>query len=450
MAELLAPPGYTTTESGLFMPVDLRADALSDLQHPTAWLADAFSGARVHSGQAVSPQSSMALAAYYACLNVIAQDCAKLPFPVYRELDRGREKVRDHPLWRILQRVFNRDMTAYVGRYVLTHHAVGWGNGYGLILRDTSMTARDGKVTGIYPLHPSRVKPVRDQDTGEIVYDISQTARWPRETVDVPVRVPASDMLHLKGPSGDGLTGYSIAQVAAESLGLSLAAQEYGASFYGRSAIPAGVLTHPGKMDPKAVENLRERWEARRNGTAVLEEGMKFEQLTIAPEQAQFLLTRGFQVLEICRWFRIQPHKIADLSNAHFTNIEQQNIEHVQDTMMPWYRMWESEVEMKLLADEPDVVVRHDARALMRGDSAMRAEYYKSLFMVGAYSPNDIREFEDMSPVEGGDERYLQIQYAPISRIADGTARQPRQTQRPSNTNGQTALRNGHHALIDD
>ena len=188
MPEPLAPPGYTTHESGLFLPVDLRADALSDLTSPTAWMLDAFTTGRVHSGQAVSPQSSMGLAAYYACLNVIAQDCAKLPLPLYRELDRGREKVREHPLWHILQYRFNTDMTAYIGRYVLTHHAVGWGNGYGLILRDRSFGPTDGQVTGIYPIHPSRVRVERDNATRELVYDISQMTRFPRE----PGRCPGT------------------------------------------------------------------------------------------------------------------------------------------------------------------------------------------------------------------------------------------------------------------
>lgn len=444
MSESTPPPGYTTTDSGLFMPVNLRADALSDLQHPTAWLMDWAGGSRVHSGQAVSPQSSLGLAAYYACLNVIAQDCAKLPLPVLRELDRGREKVRDHRLWAILQRRFNADMTAYVGRYVLTHHAVGWGNGYGLILRDRSMTRTDGQVTGIYPIHPSRVRVSRDGQAGRLLYHIySGTMLDPRAMVST---IPAEDMLHLKGPSGDGLTGYSLAQVAAETIGLGLAAQEFGASFLGNSSVPSGILKHPGKMrDENAVRQLRERWEARRNGTAVLEEGMEFQSLTIPNDQAQYLESRQFSVLEVCRFCRIQPHKIADLSNAHFTNIEHQNIDHVTDTMMPWHRMWEQETEMKLLPDEPDLFVRHDTRALMRGDSKARADYYRALFQVAALSPNDIRELEDENPYEGGDEYFLQIQYAPVRQIVEGTARQPRQVQRPLSPSEPGAHQNGYH-----
>lgn len=449
---LSPPPGFTTTDAGLFMPVDLQAVTFggqTNSQTPDPWLVDWFAESRRSSaGVRVSPQGSLALAAYYACLNVIAQDCAKLPLPVLRELDRGREKVRTHPLWRILQRVYNPDMTAYIGRYVMTHHAVGWGNGYGYILRDRSMTRREGRVVGIYPIHPARVHPKRDEASGEIEYQVYNRLST-NDPIEIPEIVPASDMIHLKGPSGDGLVGYSIAQLAAESLGLSLAAQHYGAEFFGESAIPTGILTHPGKMTEEGVTKLRKAWEARRNGTAVLEEGLAFQQLTIPPEQAQFLTTRQFQVLEIARWFRMSPHKIQDLSNSHYNNVEHQNIDHVTDTMLPWYRAWESEIEMKLLDDTPDLFVRHDTRALLRGDSQARSEYYKAMFAVGAYSPNDIRELEDMSPVEGADSHFLQIQYAPIDKIVNGTARQPRPARRPLSPNDQAVSTNGHHAFAE-
>jgi HK97 family phage portal protein len=445
----VAPPGYTSTESGLLMPVDLRAShfgGTTTTQTPDPWLVDWFGGGgRSHAGVRVSPQGSLALAAYYACLNVIAQDCAKLPLPVLRELEHGREKVRDHPLWRILQHVFNRDMTAYIGRYVMTHHAVGWGNGYGYIVRDRSMTRTEGQVIGIYPIHPARVIPQRDQESGEIVYEVSNRFTT-REPVEVPDVVPASDMIHLKGPSGDGLVGYTVAQIARETLGAALAAQQYGAEFFGHGGQPTGILTHPGKFKTEAdIEKLKARWNAAGNGTRVLEEGLTWTSVTIPPEQAQFLETRAFGVLELCRLFRMQPHKIADLTNAHFTNIEHQSIEHIQDTMAPWHRMWEQELAMKLLAEDPALYVRHDVRALLQGDSKARAEYYRTMVMTGIYSPNIVLELEDMDPYDGGDERFMQIQMAPVRKIVDGTARQPRQAQRPVSPSDPGAHRNGHH-----
>lgn len=449
MPEPSVPPGYTATANGILLPTDLRAsDALSDLRDPSAWLTAWSSGGRYgHSGVAVSPQTSLGLATYYACLNVLAQDCAKLPLPVLEELDRGRRKAREHRLWQILQYRFNDDMTAYVGRWLMTHHAAGWGNGYGLLLRDRSMTRTDGEITGIYPLHPSRVWPERDAE-GHLVYRVRRGTGW-RDQREVPETVPASDMLHLKGPSPDGLRGWSVCELAAESLGLSLAAQEYGAAFFGNSATPSGVLKHPARLSDQAAAHLKTSWQERHGGpglsqgVAVLEEGMDWQAITIPPEQAQFLQTRLFQVPEVARWFRMGLHKIQDLTNAHYNNLEHQNLEHVIDTMQPWHIAWEQEIWVKLLAGTP-YYVKHDTRALLRGDHAARAEYYRAMTQIGAYSINDVRELEDLNPIEGGDLHYLQIQYAPIERIADGTARPPRQRPTPVSPRAPSARVNGH------
>ena len=141
-----------------------RADADSDLRHPTAWLESwALGGRYVHSGMAVSPSTSMALAAYYACMRAIAEDVGKLPLQVLEHLDRGRRQAREQRLWGILHDQFNDDMSAMTGREVMTHHVLGWGNAYGLILRDRSMTRTDGEVSGIYPSPPLP----RDDGEGE-------------------------------------------------------------------------------------------------------------------------------------------------------------------------------------------------------------------------------------------------------------------------------------------
>jgi len=448
-----APPGYTLTTSGLAMPTDLRASHFGDVtnsQTPSPWLIDWFMGSRqTHAGMRVSPQGSMALSTYYACIRVIAEDAGSLPLQVLERLDRGRRKATEHWLWPIVHDELNVDMSAMIGREVLYHHALGWGNAYGLILYDQSMTRREGDVVGIYPIHPARVRPYRE-DSGELAYHI-YTSGLPSSAPDIPEEVLARDMIHIKGPGADGLVGYSIAQIAAESLGLSLAAQEYGASFFGNSAIPSGILKHPQKLSPEGQRFLKESWQAREaQSVAVLEEGMSWEQITIPPEQAQFLETRIFQVLEVCRWFRMPPHMVGHLADAKYANIEQQAIDYVVGTLTPWLVRGEQEINRKLLRGTP-FYVKHDVRGLLRGDQAARAEYYKALFAVGAYSPNDIRELEDMNPVDGSDNYFLQIQYSTIEKIVNGTARQPRQAQRPLSPQETPAAalngaRNGYHA----
>lgn len=443
---LAPPPGYTSTPSGLVVPVDLKADALSDVRSPTAWLTNWASGHVTRAGLRVSPQTSLALSTYYACIRVISEDAGSLPLQVLERLDRGRKPRPDHWLWPIVHDELNADMTAMTGREVLYHHALGWGNGYALILRDQSMTRADGEVTGLYPIHPARVRPERDRETGELVYVVTQGGTPLERRDGFQVVVPAGDMLHIKGPGPDGLTGYSIFQIAAESLGLSLAAQEYGASFFGNGGNPSGVLTHPQKLNPEAQKLLKESWQAREaNTVAVLEEGMKWEQVSVPPDQAQFIATREFQVLEVCRWFRMPPHVIGHLADAKYANIEQQAIDYVVGTLRPWLERGEQEIKRKLLKGTP-YYVKHDIRGLLRGDQAARAQFYKDQFMIGAMSPNDIRELEDFNPYDGGDEYFLQIQFAPVRKIVDGTARQPRSVERPLSPSDSTAHRNGHHA----
>lgn len=452
------PAGYTTTASGLFIPTTLQADALSDLRNPTAWLTDWASGGQVAAGVAVSPRSSMGLSAYYACIRAIAEDCAKLPLQVLERLERGRRQAREHELWKILHDQFNDEMASFTVREVMTHWALGWGNGYGMILRDRSLTLRDGAVDGIYPIHPQRVTVSRDSQTQRLLYTIAMGERI-RESVVAPMVIPQEDMIHLRGPSPDGVLGYSIAQVAAESLGLSIAAQRYGAGFFGNSGRPGGILSHPGTLSDPARQHLRESWEATHGGsanagkTAVLEEGMTWTPISIPPEQAQFLDTRNFQVREVCRWFRMPPHKIADLADAKWANVESENTSYVVDTLTPWLTRWEQELQMKLLLMDDAYYVRHNVNSLLRGDVATRTTYYRSMVNIGAMSPNDVRELEELNPYDGGDEYFLQTNMATVKSIVDGTAQQrQRMPLRQSNDDQDTAVhisRNGHYQEHD-
>lgn len=435
------PPGFAEHASGLLLPTDIRAESgwrseqelLSD---PAVWSPYGFARTRSHAGQAVSPQHSMALAAYYACMRAIAEDVAKLPLQVLEQQGTARRHVRELPLWSILHDEFNEDMSAMTGRETMQHHVLGWGNAYALIERNRSMGRREGALEGLYPLHPSRVTPDRDHETGALFYHVSLSGLEARQT---PTRVDAPDMLHLRGLGPDGLVGYSVCQFAAESLGLGLAAQEYGAKFFGNSATPSGVLKHPASLSPEAQLRLKESWltaHGRDNqlGVAVLEEGMEFAPIAIPPEQAQLLQTRMHSDLDVCRWFRMPPSKIAILDHAHYNNMEQESTNYVVDTLLSWMVRWEQELDRKLLKGTP-YYTKHDVRALLRGDQAARSAYYTQLFHVGAIAPNEIRAWEDLDPYDDGDEHYLQLNIAPVRQINSNQAqRELRPVERTNST----------------
>jgi HK97 family phage portal protein len=447
MPESAPLPGYEQTSGGILLPTELRAaSATSDLRNPTAWLSNwALGGYRNTSGAFVSQQGLLGLAAYYGCIRAISEDVAKLPLPVYQEIDDDRFKRRSHWLARLLNRQMNDDMSAFDARRVMMFHVLGWGDAYGLILRDRSMVpGRDGQPTGIYPLHPACVRPRRDPVTGEVSYDVRQ----PGQAFET---VPDEDMLHLKGLSQDGLCGMSIVQIAAQSMGLSIAAQDYGASYFGNAMSPGGMLKSPVAMSDPAKANLRKSMEAFRGAEnagkfLLLEEGLEYQQLMIPPEQAQYIVTRKFQTEEIARWFRFPLTKLGVLENAHYANMEQEGRAYVTDTLGAYFVSWEQEIQIKLLGVESDYYVKHNANALMRGDSAAQAEFYRTMVTNGIYSPNDVLSLEDMNGYEGGDEHFLQLNMAPVRKIVDGTARQPaRPRVGPVSPGDPTqAHRNGH------
>lgn len=425
MADLSVPlPGYESSPGGILLPTELRAAAESDIRHPAAWLSDwALGGMRTTAGVAVSEQGLMGLAAYYACIRAIAEDIAKLPLPIYEEIDDDRFKRRDHPLWVMLNRQFNDEMTAFDGRRAMMFNVLARGNGYGLILRDRSLQrGQEGQAVGVRPLLRAAVRPYRSPDTGELLYKVREHGR-PLEVV------PASDMLHLKGLSQDGLTGMSVAEIAAQSMGLSIAAQEYGASFFGNATAPGGILKYPGALSDPAKDNLRRSMDGMRGPQnagkfLMLENGIDYTPFTIPPEQAQYIVSRKFQTEEISRWFRFPLTMLGVLENAHYANMEQEARAYVINTLGSYFVMWEQEIQVKLLGIDSSYYVKHTADALMRGDSAAQAEYWRTMVTNGIYSPNQILEMQDMNGFPGGENRFMQLNMAPITKIIDGTARQ--------------------------
>lgn len=229
------------------------------------------------------------------------------------------------------------------------------------------------------------------------------------------VRLHPADVLHIPGLGFDGLVGYSPIAMAKNAIGLAIAAEEYGSKFYANGAAPSGVLEHPGTLkDPGRV---RESWQSTFGGSsnankvAVLEEGMKYTPISIAPNEAQFLETRKFQIDEIARIFRVPPHMVGDLDKSSFSNIEQQSLEFVKYTLDPWVSRWEQAMVRALLSAEEKkkYFFKFNVDGLLRGDYQSRMTGYATARQNGWMSANDIRELENMDriPEELGGDLYL-------------------------------------------
>ena len=372
--------------------------------------AYSFFFGRSTSGKNVNERTAMQTTAVYSCVRILAEAVASLPIHVYRYTDTGKERVYDHPLYYLLHDEPNPEMTSFVFRETLMSHLLIWGNAYAQIIRDGS-----GRVLSLYPLLPDKMEVERDGH-GRLFYTYTRnTDENPNFSEYGRVRLKPEDVLHIPGLGFDGLVGYSPIAMAKNAVGMTLACEEYGASFFENGATPGGVLEHPGVLkDPAKV---RESWHSVYGGSknagkvAVLEEGMKYQQIGIPPEEAQFLETRKFQIDEIARLYRIPPHMVGDLDKSSFSNIEQQSLEFVKYTLDPWVIRWEQSIQRALLLpqEKREYFVKMNVDGLLRGDYESRMKGYSIGIQNGFMCPNDVRRLEsmDLIPVEEGGEYFL-------------------------------------------
>ena len=394
-------------------PVDKAADA-----------GYSFLFGRTTSGKPVNERTAMQTTAVYACVRILAEAIASLPLHVYEYQDDGGKKlVHDHPLYYLLHDEPNPEMTSFVFRETLMSHLLIWGNAYAQIIRDGA-----GRVLGLYPLLPDKMDVQRD-DKENIYYVYSRNSdENPMFKEYGNIKLKAEDVLHIPGLGFDGLIGYSPIAMAKNAVGMTLACEEYGASFFANGANPGGVLEHPGVLkDPSKV---RESWNSVYRGVnnahkiAVLEEGMKYQQIGIPPEEAQFLETRKFQINEIARLYRIPPHMVGDLDKSSFSNIEQQSLEFVKYTLDPWVIRWEQSLQRSLLlpGEKGKYFIKLNVDGLLRGDYQSRMNGYAVGRQNGWFSANDIREMENMNPIPDEEGGNLYLINGAMTKLADAGA----------------------------
>lgn len=391
---------------------------------------------RTTSGENVDEFKAMQTTAVYACVRILAEAVASLPLHVYERTPTGKVQAIEHPLYGLLHDEPNPEMSSFIFRETMMSHLLIWGNAYVQIIRD-----KGGRVISLYPLLPDKMSVHRD-DSGRLYYKYQrQTEENPNFNDKGAVLLKQEDILHVPGLGFDGLIGYSPIAMAKNAIGMTLAIENYGAAFFKNGANPGGVLEHPGILkDPKRV---RDSWNAVYNGAtnahkvAVLEEGMKYTQVGIPPEEAQFLQTRKFQINEIARLYRIPPHMVGDLEKSSFSNIEQQSLEFVKYTLDPWVVRLEQAFKRSLFLPEEKKTyfVKFNVDGLLRGDYQSRMNGYAIGRQNGWLSTNDIRELEDLnllSDEEGGN---LYLINGNMTKLKDagGFMKQPTETEPTEN-----------------
>lgn len=376
------------------------------------------------SGKTVNERTAMQTTAVYACVRILSEAVAGLPLHIYRHRsDGGKERIPMHPLYHLLHDEPNSEMTSFVFRETLMSHLLLWGNAYAQVVRNGR-----GQAVALYPLLPSKMDVSRAAN-GELLYtyyrDADETGLNPKGGY---ITLRRDEVLHIPGLGFDGLIGYSPIAMAKNAIGMSLATEEYGASFFANGANPGGVLEHPGVI--KDIGRVKESWNSAYQGSvnahkiAVLEEGMKFQAIGIPPEQAQFLETRKFQINEIARIYRVPPHMVGDLEKSSFSNIEQQSLEFVKYTLDPWVVRWEQSLQQSLLlpSEKPSLFIRFNLDGLLRGDYQSRMNGYAVGRQNGWMSANDIRELEDMNRISAGEGGDLYLVNGNMTKLEDAGA----------------------------
>jgi HK97 family phage portal protein len=360
-------------------------------------------GAESVSGERVTANTAMKIAAVYACVRIIAGAVATLPLHIKRRVDeRTREDASDSELWKVIRRRPNKWQKPNQFRRMMQAHVLLRGNAYAMIVR----TAVTKQVQALIPLHPDRVTP---RQRADMAMEYVWTRPDGRQIV-----LQQDQVFHLFGLSLDGITGVTPITYARETMGLSLAMERHGAKTFKNGAVVGHVLSHPNKLGPEGISNLKESLESYRSGgenegrDLVLEEGMKVEKLGMTSADAQWIESRKLSRTDIFMFFGLPPHMAGDTekSTSWGTGIETQQQGFLAFTLEDHLVMWEEGITVDLTTEGSDLYAKFNRSALVKADTKTRWEAHVKALQWGVSSPNEIRALEDQNPREGGDIYY--------------------------------------------
>lgn len=369
------------------------------------YFSSPFLFGRSISGKSVDETTALQISAVFACCKILAESVACLPLHVYKREGDSKTLATEHPLYYLLHDAPNDEMTAYSFKETTMLNLLTNGNAYAHIRFNNRI------ISGLYPLKANRMMVKRD-DNNKLTYTY-RPSTGENEYMKTPTEITfrRHEILHIPALGFDGIIGYSPIAMARNAIGVAMACEEYGAKFFENGARPSGILKVPHVLkDPK---KLSESWRAAYGGensgkTAVLEEGVEYQQLSVNQNDAQFLETRKFQIAEIARIFRVPLHMINELDRATFSNITQQSLEFITYTLTPWLVRLEQGFNKALFNnyERGKYFVKFNVDGFLRGDYETRMRGYQTALQSGILSVNEVRELEDLNSIpadEGGD-----------------------------------------------
>lgn len=374
---------------------------------PTSWdLLKTGADYGSDAGVGVTTYLAENLSVVTACVTAISETAGMLPGHLYRKLpDGGRAEDPEHPVARLFSGDPNDRQTATEFVEMLTAHCLLRGNAYAEIVRN-----QRGEPVALKPFHPDHVSLVRVTSTGRYAFDVSLPTGGTR-------RLLPEEMFHLKDRTDDGIVGKSRLARARETFGSAIATERYAASTFRNSASMSGVLMYPGQLGEASAKRLRTDFDQKfkgpdRAGTvAILEEGMKWLQVSVSPDDAQMLESRKFSTMALARIFRVPPPVIGEFEGGNYSSVSEIGRWFYSHCMMPWLNKWERLIEHSLLSavGRRNYEFEFDCDLLLRGDMLTRFQAYRIARETGIYNANELRKFEKQNPrTDAGGDKYFE------------------------------------------
>ena len=385
----------------------------TDLTNPAPWFLKMF-GHQASSGETVTVNSALGVPAVYACINILANSIATLPFQVFKKTATGRSKEKNHIVAKLLEKRPNPYQSPFKFKHLIETHRNLWGNAYINI-----EWGLNGRPIGYWLLDPSKTEPVIDYKTNELWY----------HTV-LPngnnVKIWHEDIIHLTALSTDGIKGKSPIQVIRETIGSSQASQKFKGKFFKNGVSTNGFLKIPGMLNPDAKEVVRSEWEKANTGIdnaqriAILDAGLEYQSISMPLKDAQFVESMKFDKTEIATFYNIPMHMVNELDRSTHSNIEQQAIDYIRNTLSPIYTQYQEEFTYKSFSfkEQEKFYVKVNLEALLRADKKTQAEFYKIMLGEGIYNINEVRGLEDKDAIPGGDKHRVNLNSVSLD-IAD-------------------------------
>ncbi len=361
----------------------------------------------------VTSESALRHTTVYSCVQAITDALASVTLNIYKKSNNKKSVASEHNLYKLLKYKPTPYLTRFDYIRMVFQDILLKGNHYTQIVRNNM-----GEIIGLYPLIADNMD-IKLRQNGKRVF-IYKTANKEYALLD-------NEVLHLKGlPDNTGLKGLNPIEYNRKSIELSMTTEQFGINFFKNGANGSGVLSHPKALSDEAFERLRKEFEKAYQGLTnsgkplILEDGMKYERLSLSNEDSQFLDTRRFQKSEIAALFKVPLYMLGDMSKTTFNNMEQMSINFVQNTLLPHAVNFELAAYSYLLneKEQDNYYIKFNLNSLMRGDFKTRTEGYKTMVNMGAMTPNEVRELEELDPKSSeADELYMQMNMTTLKRI---------------------------------